>query len=94
MSIENENGNFAKPMLGEVIAYYEDETFLKADGFDNAVIGVDETTMRLIYSVKKCIEILIEEGMTYEDAMEHFSFNVSGSYVGEKTPIWCSDNFA
>ena len=71
-----------------------DETFLKADGFDDAVIGVDETTMRLIYSVKKCIEILIDEGMTYEDAMEHFSFNVSGAYVGEKTPIWCQDNFA
>jgi hypothetical protein len=46
-------------MINEIIEQYEDETFLKADGFDEAIIGVDETTMRLIYSVKKCIEILI-----------------------------------
>ena len=57
-------GNNANTLLGEVISYYDDETFLKADGFDDAVIGVDETTMRLIYSVKKCIEILIDEGMS------------------------------
>ncbi len=80
-------------MIDKIIEQYEDETFLKADGFDEAIIGVDETTMRLIYSVKRCIEILMRD-MSEEDAMEHFSFNVSGGYVGEKTPIWCSDNFA
>ena len=31
--------------------------------------------------------------MTQEDAIEHFYYNVSGSYVGDKTPIWCYDNF-
>ena len=76
-------------MIDKIIEQYQDETVLKADGFDEAIIGVDETTMRLIYSVRKCIEILMSE----EDAMEHFSFNVSGGYVGDKTPIWCSDNF-
>jgi hypothetical protein len=80
-------------MINKIIEQYEDETFLKADGFDEAIIGVDETTMRLIYSVKKCIEILMRD-MSEEDAIEHFSFNISGGYVGEKTPIWCSDNFA
>ena len=79
-------------MINEIIEQYEDETFLKADGFDEAIIGVDETTMRLIYSVKKCIEILMRD-MSEEDAMEYFIFNVSGSYVGEETPIWCFDNF-
>lgn len=29
--------------------------------------------------------------MTYDEAVEYFEFNVSGSYVGEKTPIWCDD---
>jgi hypothetical protein len=45
-------------MINEIIERYEDELFLKADGFDDAVIGVDENQMRLIYSVSKCIEIL------------------------------------
>lgn len=79
-------------MIDKIIEQYQDETVLKADGFDEAIIGVDETTMRLIYSVRKCIEILMRD-MSEEDAMEHFSFNVSGGYVGDKTPIWCSDNF-
>ena len=79
-------------MIDKIIEQYEDETFLKADGFDEAIIGVDETTMRLIYSVSKCIQILMKE-MSEEDALEHFSYNVSGAYVGDKTPIWCQDNF-
>jgi hypothetical protein len=80
-------------MIDKIIEQYQDETFLKADGFDEAIIGVDETTMRLIYSVSKCIEILMRD-MSEEDAMEYIRFNVIGGYVGEKTPIWCSDNFA
>ena len=31
--------------------------------------------------------------MDEEDALEHYYFNVVGSYVGEKTPIWCEDNY-
>jgi len=98
-------------MIEEIIERYEDEMFLKADGLDEAIIGVCEdfnAPPRLVYSVKKCIEILmkdmdvsaedLEEGETieqkkYELAYEHFNFNVSGGYVGEKTPVWCNDNF-
>jgi hypothetical protein len=79
-------------MIDKIIEKYQDETFLKADGFDEAIIGVDETQMRLIYSVSKCIEILMRD-MPEEDVMDYFNFNVSGAYVGEKTPIWCWDNF-
>ena len=78
-------------MLEEIVEYYQDEEILKADGFDDAIIGVDESTMRLIYSVSKSIEILMKDNMSYEDAIDYFYFNVSGSYVGEKTPIWCYD---
>lgn len=81
-------------MLQEIIDYYGDEEFLIADGFDNAVIGVEVPSMRLIYSVTLCLEILMaDEEMSLEDAIEHFEFNVSGAYVGEQTPIWCHDNY-
>jgi hypothetical protein len=80
-------------MINEITERYQEESFLTADGFDEAIIGVDESTMRVIYSVKKCIEILMRD-MSEEDAMEYFDYNVSGSYMGEKTPIWCSDNLA
>lgn len=79
-------------MLEEILENYSDETFLKADGFDEAIIGVDESSMRLIYSTSKCIEILMRD-MSQTDAIEYFNFNVSGAYMGEKTPIWCFDYF-
>lgn len=81
-------------LLDSIVEYHEDEEILKADGFDNAVIGIELGTMRLIYSVNKCLDILInEDEMSLEDAIEYFDFNVRGSYVGEKTPIWCEDNY-
>lgn len=80
-------------MLQQIIYEFPEITFFKADGFDEAVIGIDGQTYRLIYSVKKCIEILKAE-MPEEEAVEFFTFNISGSYVGEKTPIWCFDYFS
>lgn len=80
-------------MLENIMDYYSDEEFLIADGFNDAIIGVDISSMRLIYSTKKCIEILMESDMTYDKAVEFFDFNVSGSYMGEKTPIWCDDQY-
>jgi len=85
-------------MIDEILKYYPEEEFLMADGFSEAIIGVEENEMRLIYSVSKCLKILMfppndSEGMSEEEANEFFTFNVSGAYVGEKTPIWCWDNF-
>jgi hypothetical protein len=81
-------------MIEKIVDWYPDESFLIADGFNDAIIGIDESSMRIIYSVTRCIEILcLDEEMDVEDAVEYFEFNVRGSYVGEKTPIWCEDNF-
>jgi hypothetical protein len=79
-------------MREEILEKYPDEEFLLADGFDEAIIGVDEKSMRIIYSISKSIEILMKD-MSEEDAFEYFYYNVSGAYVGEKTPIWCDDIF-
>jgi len=81
-------------MIEKLVDWYPEESLLIADGFNDAIIGIDESSMRIIYSVTRCIEILcLDEGMDVEDAIEHFNYNVKGSYVGEKTPIWCEDNF-
>lgn len=80
-------------MLDEILKYYFDEEILIADGFDSAVIGIEQNTMRLIYSVRECIEILVVGGMSIEESIEYFDFNVKSPYVGDKTPIWCDDMF-
>ena len=79
-------------MIEQIFETYPDERFLIATGFDDAIIGVDTNQMRLIYSVSKCIEIL-QKDMSKDEAWEYFYFNVSGAYMGEKTPIWCEDSF-
>lgn len=78
-------------LLQALIEAYPEVEFLIADGFDDAVIGYHSQSERLIYSIRKCVDILIDEGMTEEDALEHFYYNVEGAYVGEKTPIWADD---
>lgn len=83
-------GTMVVSKLDKILEYYQEEEILKADGFDEAVIGIDDHSMRLIYSVDKCIDILIEDGLTEEDAIEYFEYNVRGAYVGKQTPIWCS----
>jgi len=79
-------------MIKQIIESHPDEEFLKADGFDDAIIGLDSSSNRLIYSYAKCIEIL-SESMSVEEAVEYFEYNVVNAYVGEKTPIWCNDNY-
>ena len=78
-------------MLESLIEAHPDAEFLIADGFDDAIIGYHPGSERLIYSISKSIRILMNEGMDEEDALEHFYYNVEGSYVGEKTPIWSDD---
>jgi hypothetical protein len=80
-------------VLEALIEAYPDEELLIADGFDEAILGIEENTMRIIYSVSKCLEIIEAEGMPEQEALEHFYYNVHGSYVGEKTPIFCFDEF-
>lgn len=78
-------------MIDKIVEWFPEDEVLVADGFDDAIIGIDSNSMRLIYSVTKCIDILSKE-MDEEEAVEYFDFNVRGSYVGEKTPIWCTDD--
>lgn len=76
--------------LDLIVERYSDAEWLSADGFEDAILGVSNE--RLVYSMTKCIEILMKrDGMTEEEAMEYFSFNVEGAYMGEKTPIWVDD---
>ena len=67
-----------------------DEELLFADGFDDAIIGFDRNSFRVIYSVTKVIAIL-EKEMGADNAIEYFEYNVESAYVGERTPIWCQD---
>lgn len=65
---------------------------LLADGFDDALLGVCYQFGQLplvSYDYNKCIDILIQrDGMSEEEALEYFEFNVLGSYMGPNTPVF------
>lgn len=80
--------------LQSIYDKYPDEEFVSADGFERAILGVDDDKMIIVYSTRKVLSILMEDDeMNYEDAMEHFYYNIKGSYFGEKTPIFVDDIF-
>lgn len=60
----------------------------------DAIIGYVERiglSPCILLDREKCVDIFIErDGMTYEEAIEHFEFNVIGSYVGESTPMFAT----
>ena len=65
---------------------------LTADGFDEAIIGLAEratSTLVVAYDFDKCVGILMSrDGMEEIDAIEYMTFNVTGAWVGEGTPVF------
>lgn len=63
---------------------------LLADGFEEALLWLTNSEpYRAVYSTPKCIQILMDrDGMSHEDAIEFFEFNVIGSYLGKGTPVF------
>jgi len=65
---------------------------LKADGLDDAIIGVGhrcgEPTV-VVYDIDLAIQAVQRElKCEIWEAVEYFNFNILGSYIGEHTPIF------
>ena len=71
---------------------------ITADGLDKAIVGTVSSFGRketVLYSIKKILEIMMErDGMTEEEALEFFEFNIIGSYNGEGMPSFMNDHAA
>lgn len=69
-----------------------DPEIVLADGFDEALVGLGQRCGQpsvAIYDREKCIRILIERyNLPWTMAEEFFDFNVSQSWVGDRTPIF------
>ena len=74
--------------IEQIIEIYPDEEFMFADGFDDAIIGVDEVNLRVVYDIDEIINILMREEMTVGEAFEYYDYNIAGAYYGEKTPLF------
>lgn len=74
----------------------ENPEALWPDGFEEAYIGVARRCGKPTlgaFSVQKALEILRKrDGMSYEEEVDYFEFNVVGAWMGEGTPIWIEDH--
>ena len=65
---------------------------LIADGFDKAIMGIVERfgmNPVVLYNKNKCINIMIKrDGMTEEEAIEFYYYNIVGAYMGDYTPCF------
>ena len=64
---------------------------LLADGFEAALVGFGYQFNYpiAVYNRDKCIEILMDrDGMTREEAIEYYEFNIIGGYFGESNPCY------
>ncbi len=65
------------------------------DGFDEALVGIIarcSTEPLALYDREKCIKLLVDKGLTREQAEEYFCFNVEGCWAGPNTPFIASFN--
>jgi hypothetical protein len=68
---------------------YPELEFLQADGFDDAIIGLEPLSGKVIYDIDLMIEVLVtQEELSHQDAIEYLDYNVLNAYVGENTPIY------
>ncbi len=68
---------------------------LKADGFDDCILGIAEVWdgnkrfHRIVYDALKMVEVLMDrDGMSHTEAIEYFEFNIDSAYHGQETPIY------
>lgn len=80
----------------EEIARLNDEAMLPV-GFEEALIGwvklTSDSPVVALYATDVCIEILMDDDMTDEEAIEFFEYNVLGSYLGDGTPAFVPIDF-
>tara|TARA_R110002072_G_scaffold250480_3_gene409261 strand:- start:255 stop:644 length:390 start_codon:yes stop_codon:yes gene_type:complete len=65
------------------------------DGFDEALVGMIArcgTEPIALYDREKFLKLLMDKGVTYEEALDYFCYNIEGCWAGPHTPFIASFN--
>ena len=69
----------------------ENLLFMDPEIFDQAIMGCIERAGQapvVCYSKAKVLEILMEDGMSWEEADDYYYYNIVGAYMGDRTPVF------
>lgn len=64
---------------------------LLADGFEDAYLGYvcnHHHSQVAVYDYLKCIEVLMEDGLTEEEAVEYLEMHTLSAYAGDNGPLF------
>jgi hypothetical protein len=64
------------------------------DGLESALLGFAHSCglpSVAVYSEEKVLEIFEKQGMSRDEAQEYYDFNVLGSSLGERTPLFLTE---
>ena len=79
---------------GKQILEWIDETFeviVYPTGFEDCIVGVGERfggPPVAVLDVEKMLAQMEKDGMTREEALEYFEYNILGAYVGQESPVY------
>jgi len=67
------------------------DDLIKMDGYDDCIMGAVVrfgSDPFLLYDQDAVIEKLVDQGMSYEEAVEFHEYNQLGAWVGDATPAF------
>jgi hypothetical protein len=62
--------------------------YIKAEGFDSAIIGIDTNQERIIYSKQQMINTLVLAGLSIDESIEYLEHNTWNSSIQKHSPIY------
>ena len=75
----------------ELMIILEENECIVYPDLEDALVGCVENSngeIVALYDIDKIVDIFMDrDGMTYEEAVEYYDFNVARMYVGAKTPL-------
>ena len=67
---------------------FPDWEIILFDGLDDALLGLTSSSEpKAVYSEEAIIQLLMADGASWEDAWDHYGFNIACLYAGPGTPI-------
>jgi hypothetical protein len=72
---------------------YTEETGISllriAGGYDDCIVGVDESHGRLVYDATQIVaRIAARDQISEDEALEYFQYNIASAYLGTHTPVY------
>jgi len=81
---------FVDVFSDEMVQGDDSNGLLVMDGFDDCIVGVGQrfNDYFVVYDYRKVIDKLMDDGMSYEEAVEFHEYNQVGAWVGPRTPVF------